>query len=134
MKQQIFKNTQSEFDCCPRSVRVSQNKWQEIISTAAGILPFVVFYLIVHSGCQEDQSTVPQPKSSSISIKKQRFERWRKAAEQGNADAQVFLGVMYYKGMGVKQDQEQGIKLIRKVAKQGHDGAKQTLKDWDVPF
>ncbi len=35
------------------------------------------------------------------------FREWRPLAEQGNADAQFFLGFMYYKGRGVPQDYAQ---------------------------
>ena len=35
---------------------------------------------------------------------------YRKAAEQGNADAQANLGSMYHKGEGVKQDDVEAVK------------------------
>ncbi len=35
------------------------------------------------------------------------IREWRPLAEQGNADAQFFLGFMYYKGRGVPQDYAQ---------------------------
>ncbi len=37
------------------------------------------------------------------------LREWRPLAEQGNADAQFFLGVMYYKGRGVPQDYVEAI-------------------------
>ena len=77
---------------------MSQGKWQEMIGAAA----FVVFCFMLN-GCQEDQRVAPQPKSASISIQSekvkqeesQEFKRYRKAAEQGEAEAQYNLGVMY---------------------------------------
>ena len=46
--------------------------------------------------------------------------KWfRKAAEQGDADAQFNLGVMYRNGQGVKQDDFEAVKWYRKAAEQG---------------
>ena len=47
--------------------------------------------------------------------------RWyRKAAEQGHAHAQNNLGLMYYKGLGVAQDDAEAGRWFRKAAEQGH--------------
>src|SRR3954454_1319801 len=46
--------------------------------------------------------------------------RWfRKAAEQGNADAQNHLGVLYDHGKGVTQDHAEAARWFRKAAEQG---------------
>jgi TPR repeat protein len=46
--------------------------------------------------------------------------RWyRKAAEQGNANGQSNLGVMYMKGYGVEQDYTEAVRWYRKAAEQG---------------
>lgn len=47
---------------------------------------------------------------------------YRKAAERGNADAQVFLGAAYYNGQGVPQNPAEAVKWFRKAAKQGDEG------------
>jgi hypothetical protein len=44
---------------------------------------------------------------------------YRKAAEQGNAKAQFFLGGMYYVGEGVTRDYGQAAVWYRKAAEQG---------------
>ena len=54
--------------------------------------------------------------------------RWyRKAAEQGHADAQNNLGVMYDNGKGVRQDYTNAVQWYRKAAEQGHAGAQINL-------
>ncbi len=54
--------------------------------------------------------------------------RWyRKAADQGDADAQFTLGRMYGKGEGVAQDHEEAAKWSRKAAEQGHAGGQNNL-------
>ena len=45
---------------------------------------------------------------------------WRPLAEQGHADAQYNLGVMYDQGQGVPQDYVQALKWFQLVAGQGH--------------
>ena len=47
------------------------------------------------------------------------FSETRKAAEQGIAEAQSNLGLMYSDGLGVKQDYTEAAKWFRKAAEQG---------------
>jgi TPR repeat protein len=45
---------------------------------------------------------------------------FRKAADQGNAEAQCSLGVKYSQGQGVKQDFGEAVRWWHKAADQGH--------------
>ena len=54
-------------------------------------------------------------------------KRYLKEAEQGNADAQYRLGVMYGNGYGVQQNDEESAKWYRKAAEQGHAYAQNDL-------
>ncbi|OAD19594.1 Sel1 domain protein repeat-containing protein [Candidatus Thiomargarita nelsonii] len=47
------------------------------------------------------------------------FDRYHQAAEQGYANAQNNLGVMYEKGEGVTQNDQEAVKWYRKAALQG---------------
>jgi len=54
--------------------------------------------------------------------------RWyRKAAEQGDANAQCNLGGMYKNGRGVKQDHAEAVRWYLKAAEQGQAGAQCNL-------
>ncbi|MBQ1671009.1 MAG: SEL1-like repeat protein, partial [Treponema sp.] len=44
----------------------------------------------------------------------------QKRAEQGDAEAQFYLGVMYYSGNGVELDITQAFELFKKAADQGY--------------
>ena len=63
---------------------------------------------------------------------RQSFEetaRWfRKAAEQGNANAQLNLGDLYRNGLGVRQSFEEAACWYRKAAEQGHSQAQGLLR------
>ena len=59
---------------------------------------------------------------------------YRRAAEQGQAEAQFFLGACYGAGKGVPQDVEVAVKWIRKAAKQGNELAIKTLRDMGISF
>jgi TPR repeat protein len=48
---------------------------------------------------------------------------YRKAAEQGHADAQNNLGFCYEKGWGVEQDYAEAVKWYRKAADHGNTRA-----------
>lgn len=50
---------------------------------------------------------------------------YRKAAEQGYADAQYMLGLCYC----VEQDKPESVKWLQKAAKQGHEKAKKALTE-----
>ena len=52
---------------------------------------------------------------------------YRLAAEQGYAEAQTNLGVMYDKGKGVPQDDAEAVKWYRLAAGQGHAKAQVNL-------
>jgi len=45
---------------------------------------------------------------------------YKKAAKQGHASAQTWLGVMYDLGLGVNRDYKEAIKWYRKAASQGN--------------
>lgn len=51
----------------------------------------------------------------------------RKAAEQGDAEAQFNLGCMYDDGEDVPEDDTEAVKWYRKAAEQGHAGAQNNL-------
>ena len=52
---------------------------------------------------------------------------WRKAADQGDAEAQLSLGICYKNGQGVTQDYAEAVKWYRKAADQGHAWAQNNL-------
>jgi TPR repeat protein len=60
-----------------------------------------------------------------ISCKKETksADKYREAAEQGDAKAQNNLGVCYRYGLGVEQDDTQAAHWIRKSAEQGYEVA-----------
>ena len=55
------------------------------------------------------------------------MEWYRRAAEQGNADAQVNLGLMYINGSGVAQDESAALQCFRMAANQNHPKAQFNL-------
>ncbi len=55
------------------------------------------------------------------------LREWRPLANQGDADAQTALGIMYGKGRGVPQDYAKALKWYRKAAAQGDGGAQSNL-------
>ncbi len=55
------------------------------------------------------------------------LKEWRLLAEQGDAGAQVMLGVMYDYGRGVSQDYKEAVRWFRLAAEQGYAGAQYNL-------
>ena len=50
----------------------------------------------------------------------QAFEWWLKAAENGYADAQFNLSIMYVEGIGIAKDDCKAVEWYQKAAEQGH--------------
>ena len=55
------------------------------------------------------------------------LQEFRPLAEQGDADAQYSLGVIYYNGQGVTQDYAEAVKWYLKAVEQGHESAQYNL-------
>ena len=68
-------------------------------------------------GCR---TTAPTPE--------ERADLWRKAAEQGLADGQYWLGRCCATGEGVAKDKAEAVKWLRKAAEQGLEAAELVLK------
>lgn len=52
---------------------------------------------------------------------------YRKAGEQGHANAQFNLGWAYEKGLGVAKDEMEAVNWYRKAVEQGNVGAQDAL-------
>ena len=64
---------------------------------------------------------------------KEEAVKWfRKAAEQGIAEAQFQLGNCYFNGEGVREDKTEALKWFRKAAEQGYVMAADILNVIDV--
>ena len=81
------------------------------------------------SNAQDNHSTQTETKAQ---IPAALVARWKKAANDGNADAQFLLGNAYYTGNGVDQDYNQAIIWWHKAAAQGNASAQKAL-DQMVP-
>nr|WP_034909049.1 SEL1-like repeat protein [[Eubacterium] cellulosolvens] len=55
-------------------------------------------------------------------------EMEQKAADQGDAQAQINLGCCYTAGRGVTQSYEKAVEWFQKAAEQGNENAKEILK------
>jgi hypothetical protein len=67
-----------------------------------------------------------QPPAASMNFA-QVLEAYRKGAEQGDADAEFNLGLLYFRGHGVAQDYAQAAAWYRKAAEQGWADAEAAL-------
>jgi len=59
---------------------------------------------------------------------KEKLEKLKKAAEQGDADAQYELGFAYKDGRGVPQDYDKAFDLINEAAENGNEKAKNYMQ------
>lgn len=55
------------------------------------------------------------------------FEQWKPLAEAGNAEAQNFMGNLYFAGHGVKKAPQEAVRWYQLAIAQGHAGAMANL-------
>lgn len=70
----------------------------------------------------EGRSGFPQDQTQAA-------KRYKKAAEQGHAQAQNWLGYCYHHGFGVTQSYDEAVEWYQKAAKQGNADAQNNLGD-----
>ena len=58
---------------------------------------------------------------------KMTFDEWKLLAEQGIAEAQYKLALMYSRGEGISRDDKEAVKWYRLAAEQGIAGAQSNL-------
>jgi TPR repeat protein len=69
----------------------------------------------------QDGTGVPKNEQEAV--------KWfTKAAEQGDADGQVWLGAMYLGGRGVPKNEQEAVKWLTKAAEQGNADAREALQ------
>ncbi len=87
-----------------------------------------------HAGPRNDESRQTaqrsargRPDAAPVPAQDDESNYRRRAAEQGDADAQYDLGLMYATGRGVPQDDGEAVRWFRRAAEQGLAGAQYSL-------
>ena len=57
------------------------------------------------------------------------FSLWMPLAESGDADAQNYMGILYYLGFGVQKDYKKSLEWYGRAAKAGHADAQRNYGD-----
>jgi Sel1 repeat len=95
------------------------------------IQPLSIFQCLAEKGESKAQAAAGQFYRDGLGSVRQDYTeafRWYlKAAQQGNADSQHTLAVMYSKGLGVRQDKTESVKRYRLAADQGHTVSQYSL-------
>ena len=80
------------------------------------ITPLVILALLapLNAGADFDKGVAAYAAGDYVTAAKE----FNKAAEQGDADAQLLLGIMYNNGEGVPQDDKEAVKWYRLAAVQ----------------
>jgi TPR repeat protein len=90
---------------------------------------FAAFVSGAEQGCPDSQNAIGELSleyETEESFKVARY--WsEKAAEQGNADAQTRLGMMFHEGLGVARDPKEAAWWFLQAVKQNHAGAQAML-------
>jgi hypothetical protein len=94
--------------------------WILVLAVAA--VCFVLGFVLVNSIARRN-ATIAKPQL----VETPKLEEVRPKAEAGEAEAQMKLGVVYAKGLGVAQDYKQAAQWYRKAAEQGHPAAQTAL-------
>jgi hypothetical protein len=87
---------------------------------------FLILMLVAAVGaCGE--SSPPSPKQEAAPRAEDRLAQLQKQADSGDANAQFFLGAMYYEGLGVPKNAAKAVEWYQKAAAQGNASAQFNL-------
>mgnify|MGYP001115840264 CR=1 FL=1 len=99
----------------------------------------IIFVVLVTASCARQDEISEAPPAQQTSLPRQDSEAaelveagqgtadLRARAEQGDAEAQLTLGGMYFAGQGVAEDAVEGVRWWRQAAEQGHLAAQSGL-------
>jgi TPR repeat protein len=76
---------------------------------------------------KDDKEVAAKLREEADLLFKEAVSWFRKSADQGNSQAQLNLGVMYQKGFGTEENNEQAVSWFRKSAEQGNSDAQLNL-------
>jgi TPR repeat protein len=92
-----------------------------------GILRVVLFLLVLFTSSAMAETLQDGYAAYQRGDYRTAFRIWKPIAEQGDADAQYNLGVMYANGTGVAEDYVQAVYWYRKAVDQGHVNAQNSM-------
>ena len=79
-------------------------------------------FLLPYTALADEPKTADEPLDC-----KSTFNIWRDAAQQGNAEAQYYLGTLYWNGVGMNKDEAEAVQFYRRAAAQGYAPAQYDL-------
>ena len=88
-----------------------------------------MLFVVAQFDLAQNKTDIIYAKQDKPEVKAEAVKWYRKAAEQGYADAQYELGICYRDGYGVAQDKIEGVKWLKKAAKNGVKKAQDALDE-----
>ena len=88
-----------------------------------------MLFIVAQLDLAQNKTDIIYAKQDKPEVKAEAVKWYRKAAEQGYADAQYELGICYRDGYGVAQDKIEGVKWLKKAAKNGVKKAQDALDE-----
>jgi len=95
------------------------------------LLPLTFLFLLTSSCSYKFQDATDAFNKKDY---KTAYRIFLKLAEQGNAEAQYYLGLIHDQGLGVPQDFEEAVKQYRLAADQGWDGNEEAQYNLGVMY
>ena len=110
-------------------IRLANQGGQITVCLFAGFIESILIAISIRNAdmWNDNYKIIPSPNNDIQKDLAKTVELWRKAAEQGDIEAQYNLGVCYYNGIGVMKDLSKAVELWRKAAEQGDTEAQYNL-------
>jgi len=112
----------------PNSLEQGRKRMKSITTKVLIAVALGAYALSSGSSKVEGQNTGSKQEASQ----QETVSKLRKAAEQGDAEAQYNLGVRYANGEGVPEDYKEAVKWFRKAAEQGFAAAHEFAYETDL--
>lgn len=89
---------------------------------------YLILLVVLFQICACSAQTDPKAAFESGDYKTA-FKLWMPLAENGNAEAQNYLGILYYLGFGVQKDYKKALQWYGRAAKVGYPDAQRNYGD-----
>jgi uncharacterized protein len=90
------------------------------------LFPLIVFLFVQSTGCLKESDPI---KAFEKGDYKTAYSLWLPLAENGDADAQNYIGIIYYLGLGTDKDYKKALHWYERAAKAGHADAQRNFGD-----
>ncbi len=108
------------------NLELALNNADQNIMKKSILILFMLMTILQIAACRKETDPVKAFENGDYETA---FILWMPLAEKGDANAQNYLGIIYYLGFGVQRDYKKAVEWYERAAKAGHSDAQRNYAD-----